>query len=117
MIDPRDPVGRRALEHLGGSETGVTPQLVATWDQPFGPALPAVTTTADIALAGNLLPIGRDLQMNSDQWQQARDFVTQRQIGRRALVGSTELNLGIIEDSYRQVAPKTLLKVLDEPAG
>ena len=24
---------------------------------------------------------------------------------------------GIIEDSYRQVAPKTLLKVLDEPAG
>ncbi len=57
----------------------------------------------DIDKAGKLLPLGRNLQLDSDQAQQGYDFVTQRQIGRRALVGSTEWNTPLIEDSYRRV--------------
>ena len=58
---------------------------------------------ADIDKAGRLLPISRDLQQNSDQAQVAYDFITQRQIGRRELVGSTDLNLPIIESSYERL--------------
>ena len=54
----------------------------------------------DIDKAGNLLPVSRDLQLNSDQAQQSYDFITNRQITRRELVGSTELNQPIIEGSY-----------------
>lgn len=57
----------------------------------------------DIAKAGRLLPLSRDLQMSSDRWQQMNDFITDRQIGRRELVGSTELNLPIIEGSYERL--------------
>lgn len=57
----------------------------------------------DIDKAGNLLPISRDLQMNSDQLQQSYDYITTRQIGRRALVGSTEENTPIIEGSYERL--------------
>ena len=57
----------------------------------------------DIAKAGNLLPIGRNLQMGSDQAQQMYDFITTRQIGRRELVGSTELNTPLIEGSYERL--------------
>ncbi len=55
---------------------------------------------ADIDKAGHLLPISRNLQMNSDEAQQMYDYITTRQIERRALVGSTELNQPIIEGSY-----------------
>lgn len=58
---------------------------------------------ADIDKAGRLLPISRDLQLDSDRAQQMYDVITQRQIGRRALVGSTEWNTPIIETSYRRV--------------
>jgi len=61
---------------------------------------------ADIAKAGKLLPISSDLQLDSDRAQQMYDFITQRQIGRRALVGSTEWNAPIIEGSYRRVLQK-----------
>ena len=57
----------------------------------------------DIDKAGNLLPVSRNLQLNSDQAKQAYDFVTTRQIGRRELVGSTELNQPIIESSYERL--------------
>ena len=57
----------------------------------------------DIDKAGKLLPLGGNLQLDSDQAQQGYDFITKRQIGRRALVGSTEWNTPLIEDSYRQV--------------
>ncbi len=57
----------------------------------------------DIEKAGKLLPISRDLQLDSDQAQQSYEFITQRQISRRALVGSTEWNTPIIEGSYRRV--------------
>jgi len=58
---------------------------------------------ADIVKAGRLLPLGGDLQMDSDQAQQSYTYITERQISRRALVGSTEWNTPLIEDSYRQV--------------
>ena len=57
----------------------------------------------DIDKAGKLLPLGSNLQLDSDQAQRGYDFITQRQIGRRALVGSTEWNTPLIEDSYRRV--------------
>lgn len=57
----------------------------------------------DIDKAGTLLPLSRNLQMNSDEWQQMYDYITTRQIGRRELVGSTELNTPIIEGSYERV--------------
>ena len=54
----------------------------------------------DIDKAGHLLPISRNLQLTSDESQQAYEFITTRQITRRELVGSTELNQPIIEGSY-----------------
>ena len=61
------------------------------------------TYDADIDKAGHLLPVSRDLQMNSDQLQKSYDFITSRQISRRALVGSTEENTPIIESSYERL--------------
>ena len=58
---------------------------------------------ADIDKAGKLLPISRDLQLDSDQSQQSYDYITERQISRRPLVGSTDWNTPLIEDSYRRV--------------
>jgi len=57
----------------------------------------------DIDKAGKLLPVSANLQMNSDQGQQMYDYITTRQIGRRELVGSTELNTPIIEGSYHRL--------------
>lgn len=56
----------------------------------------------DIDKAGHLLPASRTLNLDSDSAQQMYDFITQRQIGRRALVGSTDLNAPIIEGSYER---------------
>ena len=61
------------------------------------------TYNDDIEKAGKLLPISRDLQMGSDQHQEMHDYITTRQISRRELVGSTELNTPIIESSYERV--------------
>lgn len=58
---------------------------------------------ADIERAGKLLPLSRNLQLDTDGAQQAYDFVTTRQIGRRELVGSTDWNTPIIEDSYKRL--------------
>ncbi len=58
---------------------------------------------ADIDKAGSLLPLSQDLQMSSDQHQQSSTYITSRQIGRRALVGSTEENRPIIEGSYQRL--------------
>ena len=57
----------------------------------------------DIDKAGHLLPTSRELQLDSDTSQAMYEFITQRQIGRRELVGSTELNTPIIEGSYERV--------------
>lgn len=57
----------------------------------------------DIDKAGQLLPLSRNLQMDSDQGQQMYEYITTRQIGRRELVGSNEINLTLIEGSYRRL--------------
>ncbi len=57
----------------------------------------------DIDKAGKLLPISRDLQLDDDRARQMYEHITRRQIGRRALVGSTDRNAPIIEDSYRRI--------------
>ena len=57
----------------------------------------------DIDKAGRLLPISRNLQLTSDEAQLTYEFITKRQIKRRALVGSTELNQPIIEGSYERL--------------
>jgi glutathione S-transferase len=57
----------------------------------------------DIAKAGRLLPLSQDLQMNSDQARQSAKFITDRQIGRRELVGSTDANQPLIEGSYERL--------------
>ncbi len=57
----------------------------------------------DIDKAGKLLPISRNLQIGSDEAQQSYDFITRRQIDRRALVGSTEWNAPLIEASFSRL--------------
>lgn len=57
----------------------------------------------DIEKAGKVLPLSSNLQLDSDQAQQRYDYITERQITRRALVGSTEWNTPIIEGSYRRI--------------
>jgi glutathione S-transferase len=63
---------------------------------------------AAIDKAGRMLPLQADLGIPDEQWQAASNFITERQISRRALVGSTEENRPIIEDSYVR-----LLRLLD----
>lgn len=58
---------------------------------------------SDIHKAGKLLPLAANLQIDAAEAQKAYDFFTSRQVGRRALVGSTDSNQPIIEDSYLRV--------------
>jgi len=53
-----------------------------------------------IAKAGNMLPLMSDNQMNPEQHREINDFITRRQMGRTALVGSTDENRDVIEDSF-----------------
>ncbi len=57
----------------------------------------------DIDKAGKVLPLSQDLQINAADAAAAYDMFTSRQVRRRALVGSTDSNQPIIEDSYRRV--------------
>ena len=43
------------------------------------------------------------MQMGAEEAEGTYEFITTRQIGRRALVGSTDTNRPVIEDSYRRV--------------
>jgi glutathione S-transferase len=56
-----------------------------------------------IEKAGSLLPLDMDQQMSDEQWQKAKRFIAKRQISRRALVGSTEQNRPVIEESYARL--------------
>ena len=67
----------------------------------------------DIDKAGKLLPISRDLQIDEATAKQSYNWVTERQIGRRALVGSTETNTPTVEDSYLRVLD-ILSRLFDE---
>jgi glutathione S-transferase len=57
----------------------------------------------DIEKAGWLLPLDQNLQLDDTTRGQAHDFIIERQVGRRALVGSTDANTPIIEGSYQSV--------------
>jgi len=61
------------------------------------------TYDADIEKAGHLLPLDTDLQLPDEARAAAHDYIIDRQVGRRALVGSTTANTPIIEQSYRNV--------------
>lgn len=56
-----------------------------------------------IEKAGSLLPLDQNQQMSEEQWAKAKAFITKRQIGRMALVGSTEQNRPVIEHSYERL--------------
>ena len=61
------------------------------------------TYDPDIEKAGRLLPLDQNLQSPDEALSAAHDFIIDRQVGRRALVGSTTENTPIIEQSYRNV--------------
>ncbi len=61
------------------------------------------TYDPDIEKAGRLLPLDQDLQLTDDQAAGAHDHIIDRQVGRRALVGSTTTNLPIIEGSFERL--------------
>ena len=50
--------------------------------------------------AGKLLPLDSDQHMPTETLSRFSDYITERQIGRRALVGSTEENKPAIEESF-----------------
>jgi len=70
------------------------------------------TYDADIEKAGVLLPLDQNLQAPDDLLVKAHDFIIERQVGRRALVGSTQQNQPIIESSF-----ENLLDILQEHFG
>ena len=57
----------------------------------------------DVAKAQVLLPLDLDQQVPSERLEQFSDYITDRQKGRMALVGSTEANRPIIEASYERL--------------
>jgi len=57
---------------------------------------------AAIDKAGSLLPLGRNLSIDEGEFKRTKSLITQRQMGRTAMVGSTDENRPIIESSYRR---------------
>lgn len=53
--------------------------------------------------AKHLLPLDSDQQTPTHRWEKAQRFISERQIGRRALVGSTEQNKAPIEESFMRI--------------
>ncbi len=70
------------------------------------------TYDADIEKAGRLLPLDQNLQVGDSEAAQLHDWIIERQVSRRALVGSSDGNQPIIEGSYGRV-----LDVLQEQLG
>ena len=67
---------------------------------------------ADIELAGEILPRWRDLTASPQQIAPRSQFIRDRQIGRLYVVGSNEVTLPVIEESFRR-----LLGLLDAHIG
>jgi glutathione S-transferase len=61
------------------------------------------TYAPDIEKAGRLLPLDPDMHNSDEQLAMAHDYIIDRQVGRRALVGSTDANLPVIEGSYERL--------------
>ena len=56
----------------------------------------------DTEKSGRLLPLDADLQLDDELAARAHDFFIDRQVSRRAMVGSTDANAGVIERSYER---------------
>jgi glutathione S-transferase len=56
----------------------------------------------DTEKSGRLLPLDSNLQLSDELAARAHDFVIDRQVGRRAMIGSTDANAPIIERSYER---------------
>jgi glutathione S-transferase len=56
----------------------------------------------DTEKSGRLLPLDADLQLADELAARAHDAFIDRQVGRRAMVGSTDANAGVIERSYER---------------
>ena len=67
---------------------------------------------ADIELAGEILPRWRDLTASAQEIAPRSQFIRDRQIGRLYVVGSNEVTLPVIEESFRR-----LLGLLDAHIG
>jgi glutathione S-transferase len=61
------------------------------------------TYEPDIEKAGRLLPLDQNLQASDEQLARMHDYIIDRQVGRRALVGSTDTNQPVIEGSYERL--------------
>ena len=53
-----------------------------------------------IAKASNMLPLMSDNQMDAEQHRVMSEFIAERQMGRTSLVGSTDANRDVIEESF-----------------
>lgn len=56
----------------------------------------------DTEKSGRLLPLDASLQLPDERAAAAHDMIIDRQVGRRALVGSTDANAAVIERSYER---------------
>ena len=61
------------------------------------------TYAPDIEKSGRLLPLDQNLHATDEHLARVHDFIIDRQVGRRAVVGSTEANLPVIESSYERL--------------
>ncbi|MEI7591872.1 MAG: glutathione S-transferase N-terminal domain-containing protein [Actinomycetes bacterium] len=57
----------------------------------------------DADKAGRLLPLDRDLNLSVEMAAQAKSYIIDRQVSRRALIGSTDNNQPIIEAAYERL--------------
>ncbi len=53
-----------------------------------------------IAKASNMLPLMSDNQMDAEKHRSMKEFIAERQMGRTSLVGSTDSNRDVIEESF-----------------
>ena len=57
----------------------------------------------DTEKSGRLLPLDANLQLSDEQAAMAHDWFIDRQVGRRAMIGSTDTNGPLIERSYERM--------------
>ena len=73
------------------------------------------TYAPDIEKSGRLLPLDQNLHASDEHLQRAHDFIIDRQVSRRPLVGSTDANLPIIEGSYERLLDLLQELLADQP--
>ena len=73
------------------------------------------TYDPDIEKSGRLLPLDQNLHAGDEHLRRAHDFIIDRQVSRRPLVGSTDTNLPIIEGSYERLLDLLQTLLADQP--